>query len=164
MWNLWSSMTLLLVNWHGRCLIFSMLDWLCLACQEYVYSYTGFFPWMLLQLQQTDTTGPSWEFSGHMGYRPDQNTAWNLELMAIQRLYKERSFQCNSSSVLISLLLISERAIMRNQLGVLLIFTVFSGRCFLFSLPAPSLWLTPFPPLLGSFNMPLSRAKFFFKI
>ena len=27
MWNLWSSMTLLPVNWDGQCLIFSMLDW-----------------------------------------------------------------------------------------------------------------------------------------
>ena len=135
-----------------------------LACQEHVYSYTGYFPWMLLQLQQTDTTGPSWEFSGHTGCRPDQNTAWNLELMAVQRLYKERSLRCNSSSILISLLLSSKRAIMRNQFGVLVIFTVFSGRCFLFSLSAPFLWLTPFPPLCGSFNMPLSWAKFFFKI
>ena len=31
---------------------------------------------------------PICEFSGHMGYRPDRNTAWNLQLTAIQLLYK----------------------------------------------------------------------------
>ena len=132
-----------------------------LACQEHVYSYTRYFPWMLLQLQQTDTTGPSWEFSGHTGCRPDQNTAWNLELLAIQRLYNERSFRCNSSSILISLLLISERAFMRNQFGVLVIFSVFGQVFSLFSLrPVPLTY--PVSSSLWEFQHATLMSKVFF--
>ena len=147
MWNLWSSMTLLPVNWDGQCLIFSMLDWHVKSM--FTLTQGTYFPWMLLQLQQTDTTGPSWEFSGHTGCRPDQNTAWNLELMAIQRLYKERSFRCNSSSILISLLIISERAFMHNQFGCLLFSQCFRAGVFSSLSPPRSFGLPRFLLFVG---------------
>lgn len=134
-----------------------------LACQEHVYSYTGYFPWMLLQLQQTDTTGPSWEFSGHTGCRPDQNTAWNLELMAIQRLYKERSFRCNSSSILISLLIISERAFMRNQFGCLLFSQCFRAGVFSSLSPPRSFDLPRFLLFVGVSTCHSHEQSFFLK-
>ena len=98
-----------------------------------------------------------------MGYRPDQNTAWNLELMAIQRLYKERSFRCNSSLVLISLLLISERAIMHNQLGELLIFTVFSAGVFSSLSPPRPFDLPRFLLFLGVSTCHFHEQSFFLK-
>ena len=70
----------------------------------------------------------------------------------------ERLFGC---FVIVGYSFPEERSRASNQ-GVFLIFTVFSGRRFLFSLPAPSPASFDSPHLLlssGSFNMALSRAN-----